>query len=211
MFSYLHPSDYILWFIFIVAELLLFLKIKQDWLAPLKYFLLYACVRDIVLLCLTPFSMTYYFYVYWTGNMISGLWYSYIVYKSVRYFAPKTPTPLQLSPIFIVSCLCMLYAKYILGRTEDANLQLLSFQKEYLGVCTLILLSTAAVARLHRLLIVTILPLAGLLAIWLWVYLGQKAWELIWIFALITVGLILKPLQQQPLVCMIQPTRPVVL
>lgn len=206
MSSYLHLSDYLLWIVFVVIEFALFFRLTTEWLKPIKYFLLYAALRDVLLLCLVPEPLFYgYFVTYWLGQIISCIWYSIIAYKMARRFLPKISELIAYIPVSLTCLICGWNLWYLIHPTSNTTEHFLNMQRWCLVLNSIPILGTGILTKFRKAAAISLLPLAGLSATWLWVFLGQKAWEISWIVALIGVGLILKPLLPLPLAYTTQP------
>ena len=207
MSSYLTPINYGLWILFTVMEVFLFLKLTTSWLKPVRYFMLYAVVRDLLLLTLTSKELLYqYFVIYWLGQMVSLVWFAYISGCIIRKLLPNTSKPIYFFPVIIVSILCMfnLPPKY--------TPQLYSMQL-HCALISLLAISVSVFIKLNKDFIKPILAILGLVGTttftaWAWVYLGYQPllWEAVWIAALIGIAVAANSSQQQQLLTV--PLRP---
>ena len=207
MSSYLTSINYVLWVLFVIIEVVLFLRLTAPWLKPVKYFMLYAVVRDLLLLTLTPKTLLYqYFVVYWLGQMVSLIWFAYISGCIIKKLLPSTPKLVYILPTIVVTGLCLL------NLPLNLTARLLIMQTH----CSLISAGSIATAvfinlnRQYSNIILSVLGLigTGLFTAWAWVYLGYQPllWEVIWIVALIGVGVAANSSQQQQLLTV--PLRP---
>jgi hypothetical protein len=199
MSSYLTPIDYLLWVVFTVIEVVLFIRLTAGWLKPIKYFMLYAAVRDVILLALTPKSFEYqYFIVQWLGQMVSLIWFAYIAKTIINRLALNTPVLLKWLPVGVVSTLCGISTSYLYHLSIQSTPQLLIMQT-HCALVSIIAISTAVIVKLNRMYSNIILAILGLIGTgittaWVWNYLGYQPVisELLWIFGLIGVGLAAK-------------------
>ena len=197
MSSYLTPIDYLLWVLFMIIEVFLFLKLTALWLKPVKYFMAYAVIRDLLLLILTPKNLLYeYFVVYWLGQIISLVWFAYISGCIVQRLLPTTSRWVYLLPALAVTSMCVINLPF----TITARLLIMQTH------CTLISMGSIAAAILINLnrrysnMILAIIGLisTGLFTAWAWVYLGYQPlmWEISWIVALLGVAIAANAPQQ---------------
>lgn len=200
MSSYLTPIDYLLWILFTVIEVVLFFRLTARWLKPLKYFMLYAAIRDIVLLILTPKELLYqYFIVCWVGNIISFIWCAFIARTILKQLVPRTPAILTWLHIVVVLALCV-YGVYTLTHLNiKSNVKLLNLKIHCQLISTGIITSAVIFSKMKQFLSVAGLIGTGAFTAWAWNHLGYQPLvsEMLWIVGLIGVGLALK--QPEPL------------
>lgn len=214
MSSYLTPIDYMLWVLFMIIEVVLFFRLTAKWLKPVKYFMLYAGVRDAILLALTPKSLNYeYFMCQWLGQMISLVWFSYISKTIIDRLTPTTPKLIKWLPVAVTSILCIAGTQYLYTLSIQSTPQLLIMQT-HCSLVSIISITVAVVFNLNKRysnMILAILGLIGTTAFtaWAWTHLGYQPllWEAVWIVALIGIAIAANSSQQpQLLTAPLQPS-----
>jgi hypothetical protein len=203
MSSYLTPIDYLLWVLFMIIEVVLFLKLTANWLKPVKYFMLYAVIRDLILLTLTPKSLNYvYFISQWLGQIISLVWFSYIAKAVIDRLIPTTLKLMKWLPVVITSTLCGITLPYLYNLSLQSIPQLLIMQT-HCSLVAVVSIAGAVIFNLNRRyssMILSIIGLicTGLFTAWAWVYLGYQPlmWEISWIVALLGVAVAANAPQQ---------------
>lgn len=208
MSSYLTPINYVLWVLFVIIEVVLFLRLTASWLKPVRYFMLYAVIRDLLLLTLTPKTLLYqYFVVYWLGQIVSLIWFAYISGCIVKHLIPTVSKFLYLLPIVWVAGLCV----YNIPPKHTPQLHMMQLHCTLISILSIV---AAVFINLNKSRIKSILAITGLigsitLTAFAWVYLGYQPllWEAVWIVALIGVAVAANsPQRPQLLTAPLQPS-----
>ncbi len=187
MSAYLTSFDIFLWFVFIILEAFIYYKLKPKW-NPIRYFMVYAVIRDVILLYIAfNGSLLSYARFYWSGQMISYIWFAYIAGFVVKKLLPATPRLIHLLPTIVVSCLVI----FNFPPKSTPPMILLQLHCLLISISTIILGLVLRSIYTYESMYLNILSMMGvsLITSVAWTRLGYqpKMWEFSWVAVLIGI------------------------